>query len=139
MKPPPALSDVESADDPLMVNHNLSENADQTLLKTVAENRETPQEMNNSSAEGAGLSHHQLLSTDSESPEKVATELPPVSPPIAILTTNSTQPLGTAKKTKKAIRFTGDYHYWLLHSTLFNLSRAECRNLSSNRTRARNL
>ncbi|AIN17040.1 hypothetical protein CH54_3208 [Yersinia rochesterensis] len=98
---PPALSDVEIADDPLMVNHNLSENADQTLLKTVAENRETPQEMNNSSAEGAGLSHHQLLSTDSESPEKIATELPLVSPPVAILTTNSTQPPGTAKKTKK--------------------------------------
>ncbi|CNG87957.1 winged helix-turn-helix domain-containing protein [Yersinia kristensenii] len=98
---PPTLSDIDIADDLLIVNRNLSENADQTLLITVAENREMPQEMNNSSAEGAGLSHHQLLSTDSESPEKVATELPLVPPQVAIPATNSTQPPGTAKKTKK--------------------------------------
>lgn len=95
---PPALSNVEITDDLLMINRNPAENAAQTLLMTVAEKSELPQEANNLSADSAGLSHHQRLSTDSESQEKATTELPLVPPPLAELAKNSTQRPRITKK-----------------------------------------
>ncbi|CNH04377.1 signal transduction response regulator%2CC-terminal effector [Yersinia thracica] len=99
-EPPLTPGEVEIADDPLMVNSSSPENADQTLLLTVAEHHETPQEMNNFSADGAGLSHHQRLSTDIEPQEKAATELPLASPPPPMLVARAPQQQGITKKTK---------------------------------------
>lgn len=98
---PLRLSDVDIADDPLIVNSNPLENADQTLLITVAENSEMRQEMNSSLAEDAGLSHHQPLITEIEPQEKVATELPLASPPPPMLVAHAPQQPGITKKTKK--------------------------------------
>ncbi|CFV29310.1 signal transduction response regulator%2CC-terminal effector [Yersinia enterocolitica] len=63
-EPTPALTDVEIADDLLMDNSDSPENTAQTLLISVADNSEAPQETNNSSVETAGLSDNQPLSPE---------------------------------------------------------------------------
>lgn len=99
-EPPPALTDVEIADDLLMDNSDSPENTAQTLLISVADNSEAPQETNNSSVETAGLSDNQPLSPEIEPPAIVTTESPPAALPEPILAAHSPQKHGITKKTK---------------------------------------
>ncbi|MDA5493644.1 winged helix-turn-helix domain-containing protein [Yersinia intermedia] len=95
-------SEAEIANEPLMVSSASapSENNEQTLVITVADDSEIPQEMSHSSADIANLSDNQPVSIDSKPQEMVAAPLVPalLSPPIT--TAPSPQPQGISKKAK---------------------------------------
>lgn len=95
-------SEAEIANEPLMVSSASapSENNEQTLVITVADDSEIPQEMSHSSANIANLSDNQPVSIDSKPQEMVAAPLVPalLSPPIT--TAPSPQPQGISKKAK---------------------------------------